>query len=61
MKNLSVPEKHQLKIAKSTLRMSDVGAEIMGGMTKHEAREFLKKIGWSDARIRGYENAVEGR
>lgn len=60
-KNLSVPEKHQLNIAKSTLRMSDAGAKIMGGMTKEEARNFLRKIGWSDARIRGYENAVKGR
>jgi len=29
------------KIAKATLKMSDAGARIMGGMTKEEAREFL--------------------
>ncbi|MBE3101959.1 MAG: zinc ribbon domain-containing protein, partial [Firmicutes bacterium] len=45
-----VPEKHQLKIAKDTLKMSDAGAGAMGGMNKKEARAFLKKQGWSDAR-----------
>jgi hypothetical protein len=35
--------KHQIKIAKQTLRYSDVGARIMGGMTKPEARAILKK------------------
>ena len=34
---------HQIKIAKSTLKMSDIGARIMGGMTKDEARDILKK------------------
>ncbi len=52
---LTVPEKHQLAIAKSTLKMSDAGAMIMGGMTKKEARDFLKKIGWSDQRIKKLE------
>lgn len=33
---------HQVKIAKSTLRMNDEGAMIMGGMTKAEAREILR-------------------
>lgn len=37
--------KHQIKIAKSTLKMSDVGARIMGGMTKEEARNLLRKHG----------------
>ena len=48
---LSVPERHQLAIAKSTLRYSDLGALIMGGMSKEEARAFLKRIGWAAARI----------
>ncbi|KKN35472.1 hypothetical protein LCGC14_0783240 [marine sediment metagenome] len=39
----TIPEKHQIKIAKSTLKMSDVGAMIMGGMTKDEARKILTK------------------
>ena len=41
---LSVPEMHQLKIAKDTLKMSDAGAMIMGGMTKKEAREIVKTL-----------------
>ena len=41
---LSVPEKHQLAIAKKTLKMSDAGAKIMGGMTKEEARKVIKKL-----------------
>jgi hypothetical protein len=48
---LSTPEQHQKKIALSTLKMNDVGANIMGGMTKEQARAFLKRIGYSDARI----------
>ena len=40
---LTVPEKHQLKIAKDTLKMSDAGALIMGGMTKDEARKILAR------------------
>ncbi len=34
-------KKHQRRIARATLKMSDEGAQIMGGMTKTEAREFL--------------------
>lgn len=56
-KNLTVPEKHQLKIAKDTLKMSDAGARVMGGMTKEEAREFLRKIGYSDTRIKKMEES----
>lgn len=56
MSKLSVPEQHQFKIAKSTLRMSDVGASVMGGMSKETARKFLKeKCGWNDARIKKFE------
>lgn len=44
-KTLSIPEQHQKKIAISTLRMSDVGVMVMGGMTKDEARRFLTMIG----------------
>ncbi len=43
-KTLSVPEKHQLKIARSTLKMHDVGAAIMGGMTKDEARQVILRL-----------------
>ena len=41
---LSVPEKHQLAIAKKTLTYSDVGARIMGGPTKEEARKIIKEL-----------------
>jgi hypothetical protein len=42
-RRLSVPERHQLRIAKRTLELSDVGALILGGMTKEEARIVIKK------------------
>lgn len=35
--------KHQLKIAHSTLKMSDAGASIMGGMSKPEAAKLIVK------------------
>jgi hypothetical protein len=43
-KELSVPEKHQLRIAKQTLKYSDAGARIMGGPTKEEAREIILRL-----------------
>ncbi len=43
-KTLSVPQQHQLKIARKTLTYSDVGALIMGGMTKQEARDVILKL-----------------
>lgn len=46
-----VANKHQKKIAISTLKMHDLGAKLMGGMTKAEARAFLKKIGYTDQQI----------
>ena len=33
---------HQVKIAKDTLKMNDVGVLVMGGMSKAEAREILR-------------------
>jgi hypothetical protein len=44
MNNLTVPERHQLRIARDTLKMSDVGARIMGGPTKEEAREIIFRL-----------------
>lgn len=41
---LTIPEQHQLKIARRTLELSDVGALVMGGPTKAEAREIIKKL-----------------
>ena len=43
-RELSVFDKHQLNIARKTLRMSNVVAKIMGGMTKEEAREIIKRL-----------------
>ena len=45
MKTINVFDKHQIIIAKKTLQLSDIGAFILGGMTKDEAREILKKHG----------------
>jgi hypothetical protein len=42
---MTVFDKHQIAIAKATLKMSDVAALIMGGMTKEEARAILAKHG----------------
>lgn len=39
------PEWHKIQIAKKTLKMNDFMAGMMGGMTKEEARETLKKYG----------------
>jgi len=44
-KELSVFDKHRIKIAKDTLKMSDTGARIMGGMSKVEARKVLDEFG----------------
>ena len=42
---MDVFQKHQIRIAMRTLELSDIGASIMGGMTKDEARAILKKHG----------------
>jgi hypothetical protein len=44
MRNLSVPEKHQLRIAKDTLKMNDVMARVMGGPSKAEARAIIFRL-----------------
>jgi hypothetical protein len=57
MGKLSVLDQHCYRIALKTLRLSDIGAAIMGGQTKDEARDFLKrKMNWSDEKIRRYES-----
>lgn len=42
---LTTPEKHQLKIAKDTLKMAPAMVGVMGGMTRKEAKEIIKKLG----------------
>lgn len=55
---VDVPSLHQYRIAKDTLRLSDAGAKIMGGMTKDEAKTFLRdRARWSNARIARWETA----
>ena len=43
---LNVFERHQLKIARKTLKMNDVAIRIMGGMTKAEALRIIDRYGW---------------
>lgn len=44
MKKLSVFEKHQLKIARDTLKMSNSMVGVMGGMTKEKACQIIKEL-----------------
>ena len=41
MRKLSVPQRHQLRIARKTLTLSDVGALCLGGPSKEEARRII--------------------
>lgn len=50
MRNLSVPEKHQLRIARRVLKMSDVMARVMGGPSKEEARQIILNLTGKRAR-----------
>jgi len=43
-RSLTVPEKHQLKIAYKTLKMSTAAVGVMGGPSKEEAREIIKRL-----------------
>ena len=57
---MNVAKKHQLAIAKKTLKMSIVGASIMGGMTHAEAYELIFKAPLKprlESLIREYPNA----
>ena len=47
---MSVFDKHQLRVAKATLRMHDAGARIMGGMTKDEARQVIRRLTGKEAK-----------
>lgn len=49
---MSPADRHQFKIAKDTLRMTDAGASIMGGMSKDQARQFLRTyMKWTEGAI----------
>lgn len=41
---MTIPEKHQYKIARDTLRMPQPMVGVMGGMTKEQAREVLSNL-----------------
>jgi hypothetical protein len=43
-RRLSVPERHQLRIARDTLRMPAAIAGFMDGPTYEEAREILLRL-----------------
>jgi hypothetical protein len=49
--NDDVAANHQKKIALNTLKMSKIGANILGGMNHKEAVKFLRSIGYSDKKI----------
>jgi len=40
---MDIPQKHQMRIAKQTLRMTPAGARIMGGMDYESAYELVFK------------------
>ena len=44
MKTLTVFEKHQLNIARKTLKLSVIGALILGGPTHKEAKEIIERL-----------------
>ncbi len=47
MYNHDVAMKHQIRIAKRTLHLNDVGAQIFGGMTKQQAYDLLRDNGYT--------------
>lgn len=48
---------HQTLIAKKTLRMPDAMLGVMGGPSKEDSREHLKKMGWTQKQIHDHEHA----
>ena len=44
MKQLTVPERHQLKVARATLLLSNGEAILMGGPNKHESRNIIQGL-----------------
>jgi hypothetical protein len=50
-KELAVVDKNKKKIAIDTLKKSDKGADLLGGMTKKEARKYLDEIGYDYSKL----------
>jgi len=44
MKKLTVPERHQLAVARQTLKMPAAISAVMGGPTKAEALAIIEKL-----------------
>ncbi|MAH48570.1 hypothetical protein CMI37_22285, partial [Candidatus Pacearchaeota archaeon] len=43
-RKLSIPEQHQLRIARRTLKMPNAMVGIMGGPNKEESRKIIKRL-----------------
>ena len=43
-KSLSVPEKHQLRVARKTLKMSDEAIFILGRPSKEESKAIILRL-----------------
>lgn len=43
-RELTIPEKHQLKIARNTLRMNPAMVAVMGGPNVAEAKAIILKL-----------------
>ena len=48
-RRLTTPERHQLKVARDTLKMSDAMAGVMGGPSKAEARRIHRRADRQEA------------
>ncbi|KKK65673.1 hypothetical protein LCGC14_2971790 [marine sediment metagenome] len=47
MRRLSIPEQHELKIARNTLKLPPGVVEIMGGPTVEQAKAAIKRLAGS--------------
>lgn len=52
-RELSVPEKHQLRVAERTLRMPEAMRGVMGGPSRKEAEEIVERLTGKPHRLHG--------
>ena len=57
-RHLSVPEQHQLRIARRTLKLHDAAILILGGMSKAEAQAVIARL---TGKVLGLENTRRER
>ena len=57
--SLTVPEQHQVRIAKDTLKMPDAMLGVMGGMTKPQARAIIRRY-LGEKALKFYDNPKRG-